>query len=239
MKVFHDGMPAWKKSGRLVLSSVGYIKQNLEKDIPTVVVDVRNTSDATKGFIPGAVSVPAEGIERAKDKFPADKKAPIVLYSADDVVSASAFAVIRGWGFSNTSVLEGGIDAWRKAGYTLESGDLKTDIVYVPKPRPGEISVDEFKKIVETHPPDTLVLDIRDVDEAMQGMLKGAVNIPTQELSKRLAEIPRDKQIVTYCQTGVRAEIAYNILKDAGYNVRFLNANLKVDKDGKYELSKE
>jgi len=33
--------------------------------------------------------------------------------------------------------------------------------------------------------------------------------------------------------------VAYLILKEAGYKVRFLNADIKIDKDGKYEISKE
>mgnify|MGYP000458473827 CR=1 FL=1 len=33
--------------------------------------------------------------------------------------------------------------------------------------------------------------------------------------------------------------MAYHILREAGYKVRFLNANIKIDKDGKYEISKE
>jgi rhodanese-related sulfurtransferase len=73
----------------------------------------------------------------------------------------------------------------------------------------------------------------------MQGMLKGARNIPTQEISGKLSEIPKDKEIVTHCITGVRAEMAYLILKDAGYKVRFLNADIKIDKDGEYEITKE
>jgi hypothetical protein len=31
----------------------------------------------------------------------------------------------------------------------------------------------------------------------------------------------------------------YKIPKEVGYKVRFLNANIKIDKDGKYEISKE
>lgn len=39
--------------------------------------------------------------------------------------------------------------------------------------------------------------------------------------------------------TGVRAEMAYHILKESGYRVRFLNANIKIDSSEKYEISKE
>ncbi|MFN3740242.1 MAG: rhodanese-like domain-containing protein [Thermodesulfovibrionales bacterium] len=212
---------------------------NMNKDIPQVIIDLRTSEEVSKGFIPGAVSIPSEKIANMKDKFPADKKAPIVLYASDTTSAIEAFKIIRGWGYSNTSVLEGGIKAWENADYSLVKGKPGETIVYIPKPRPGEIFVDEFKQIVEALPPDKFILDVRDEDEAMQGMLRGAKNIPTQEIPKRLSEIPKDKKIIIHCSTGVRAEMAYHILKEAGYKGRFLNANIKIDKDGKYEITKE
>lgn len=232
-------MPEWKKAGKLVLSTVNFVKDNMDKDIPQVIIDLRHPEEALKGFIPGAVSIPSERIANMKDKFPADKKAPIILYASDATSAIEAFKIVRGWGYSNTSVIEGGIEAWKKAGYNLVQGRLGETILYVPKPRPGEIPIEEFKQIVESMPTDKFILDVRDEDEAMQGMLRNAKNIPAQEISKRLSEIPRDKEIIIHCTTGVRAEMAYYILKEAGYKGRFLNANIKIDKDGKYEITKE
>lgn len=232
-------MPAWKKAGNIVLASVPYLKESIEKDIPNVLVDLRKAKKAKKEHIKGAVSIPAKEISAAKDKFPADKKAPIILYAENTEAAFDAFKTVRGWGYSNTSVLDGGIEAWKAAGNPVESGDLKTDIVYVPKPRPGSISIEEFKTIAEIKPADKLILDVRDVDEAKDGMLIGAKNIPAQNISSMLSEIPKDKEIITHCITGVRAEMAYHTLKEAGYKVRFLDATIKIDKDGKYEITKE
>lgn len=232
-------MPEWKKAGKPVVSTVNFVKENLDKDIPQVVIDLRQPEEATGGHIPDAVSIPSGQIAASKDKFPADKKAPIVLYSYDDEKALEAFKVVRAWGYTNTSILGGGIKAWEKAGLPIKKGQIKTEIVYIPKPRPGEIHVEDFKKIAETLPSDKFILDVRDEDEAMQGMLKGAKNIPTQDIPGKLAEIPKDKEIITHCSTGVRAEMAYHILREAGYKVRFLNANIKIDSSGKYEISKE
>ncbi len=70
-------------------------------------------------------------------------------------------------------------------------------------------------------------------------MLIGAKNIPTQDIQKKLAEIPKDKEVIIHCTTGVRAELAYHSLKDAGYKSRFLNAIVKIDPNGRYEITKE
>jgi NAD(P)-dependent dehydrogenase (short-subunit alcohol dehydrogenase family) len=51
-----------------------------------------------------------------------------------------------------------------------------------------------------------LAFDVRNPDEAQQGMIKGAVLIPDEELVARIAELPKGKRIVTHCLTGIRAE---------------------------------
>lgn len=45
-----------------------------------------------------------------------------------------------------------------------------------------------------------VLLDVRPEDEFAQGHLPGALNIPADELERRLAELPADQQIVAYCR---------------------------------------
>ncbi len=47
---------------------------------------------------------------------------------------------------------------------------------------------------------DVTVLDVRPGGEYRAGHIAGAINIPLSELSRRLAELPRGKQIVAYCR---------------------------------------
>lgn len=237
VKVFHDGMPTWKKGGNIIVSEAASLKDLIEKDMSFVLIDLREVRDAANGFIQGAVSLPSRELSASKDKFPADLSAPIVLYS--DKNTEEAFKQVRSWGFKETSVLNGGIDSWKKAGNKLTTGKLNKDIVYVPKPRPGEIAIEEFKSIAEKGASGKLILDVREEDEAMHGMLKGAVNIPGEKLAGRIKELPKDKEIITHCATGIRAESAYDILKTNGYKARFLNAVIQIDKDGKYEITKK
>lgn len=44
-----------------------------------------------------------------------------------------------------------------------------------------------------------MVLDVRDADSYAKEHIPGAVNIPLLDIPKRLAQIPKDKTIVTYC----------------------------------------
>ena len=107
----------------------------------------------------------------------------------------------------------------------------------MPRARPGEISIAEFKGLAANTPPDTLILDVRNNDEANAGMIKGAKLVPDEEILARLAEIPKDKRIVTHCSTGVRAEMAYHKLKEKGYNVAFVKGDIEIDKAGKLTIA--
>jgi len=237
VKVFHDGLPAWKKAGNLVVSEPAALKELMGKDIAHVLIDLRDAKEAEKGFIPGAVSIPASDLAGAKDRFPGDKSAPIILYA--DRSDEEAFKTVRTWGYANTTLLSGGITAWIKDGGRTETGKLAAAISYVPKPRPGEIAIEEFKVIAEKASPDKIILDVRESDEAAYGMIKGAINMPDSTITNRLNELPKDKEIIAYCATGIRAENVFEELKKAGFKTRFLNAVIQIDKDGKYEITKK
>ena len=63
------------------------------------------------------------------------------------------------------------------------------------------------------------ILDVRTAFEAKKGIAPGATNISLLELNRRLGELPRDRTIVTYCQTGGRAGKARDILERNGFKV--------------------
>lgn len=68
------------------------------------------------------------------------------------------------------------------------------------------------------------VLDVRPRDEYAAGHLPKAVNIPLRELSQRLREIPKGRELVAYCRGPycVLAFEAVALLRDRGFKVRRL-----------------
>lgn len=68
------------------------------------------------------------------------------------------------------------------------------------------------------------VLDVRPAEEFALGHVPGAVNIPPTELKRRLAELPRSKEIVAYCRGPycVLAFEAVAALRDSGFKARRL-----------------
>lgn len=66
------------------------------------------------------------------------------------------------------------------------------------------------------------VIDVRTKKERDRGCIEGSLHIPISELRDRISEIPTDKEIVVYCQSGQRSYLAYRILKQLEYKVRSL-----------------
>ncbi|MGE5549570.1 MAG: DsrE/DsrF/DrsH-like family protein [Bacteroidota bacterium] len=75
-----------------------------------------------------------------------------------------------------------------------------------------------------------LLLDVRQPEEREFGFIPGSVNIPLDELRGRLSELPRDKEIVVYCQVGLRAYLAARILAQRGWTVRNLSGGYRTYK---------
>jgi len=62
-----------------------------------------------------------------------------------------------------------------------------------------------------------LLVDVREPAEWEIVRIPGAVLIPKGDLPSKLAELPQDRPIVTYCKTGVRSAEALALLKQAGF----------------------
>jgi ArsR family transcriptional regulator len=68
------------------------------------------------------------------------------------------------------------------------------------------------------------VLDVRPADEFEAGHLPRAINIPLRELSRRLREIPRSREVVAYCR-GPYCVLAFEAvakLRERGFKARRL-----------------
>lgn len=75
---------------------------------------------------------------------------------------------------------------------------------------------------------ETMLIDVRTEEEYALGSIEGAVNIPLDNLRKRIHEVPKDKDIVLFCAVGLRGYLALRILKGRGYErVRNLSGGYK------------
>ncbi len=87
--------------------------------------------------------------------------------------------------------------------------------LFIPKYK--SVSASTAKKIVaaKTH----LLIDVRSSSEYDSGKIKGAINIPLGDLSKRVEELNeyRDKPILVNCLSGARSSSACRFLTSHGF----------------------
>ncbi len=79
---------------------------------------------------------------------------------------------------------------------------------------PAEISA---MQAFEEYQRGALFLDVRTVAEWNQGHIQDSLLIPLDELPNRLSELPRDRDIVVVCKSGVRSQEGVAILRQAGF----------------------
>ena len=64
---------------------------------------------------------------------------------------------------------------------------------------------------------EAIVLDVREPEEHIAGHLPGAISIPQADLATRLAEIPKDRDVLVVCAAGVRSARCAAFLHQMGY----------------------
>ena len=222
IRIYLEGEPAWKKTGHPTFASNDFVaKGNI------VLVDLRSIEKSTEGRIARSVTIPYDTLADTIEDIPT--KAPVVLYSDNNDDVMDALEDLRDEGYKRVSLVYGNIDGWSASGGEIVKGDIISEIDWVRKLGKGEVSLDEFNNIVESNTGDKLILDVRTKDEVTSGMFTGAVNIPLDEIGKRMGELPKDKEMLIHCSTGARAEMAYQELKKADYKSRFLMAEVECE----------
>ena len=116
------------------------------------------------------------------------------------------------------------INASRKARQVVEQPDAQTGYENIT-PEELKAKLDKSKIFV--------LIDIRSGSLYDAGHILGAVSIPLNELSTRLNELDRNKEIIVYCQIGVTSISACELLVSSGFsNVKNLAGGISEWKYG-------
>ncbi len=84
----------------------------------------------------------------------------------------------------------------------------------------GNANLVDYQYVLKRDLDDTLLLDTRTKEEFNRGHLEGAINIPVDELRERLDELDKSKEIIQYCQVGIRGHVAQRILSQHGFKLK-------------------
>jgi rhodanese-related sulfurtransferase len=111
----------------------------------------------------------------------------------------------------------------------------------VPGKEKGSVTVASFQQVWNANPAAVMLVDVRDAKEYVAGAIKGAVNLPINELEKKVGTLPLDKPVVFICGTGARSGEAYDMVKlyRAEVQAYFLDAEAKFMADGGYTMKQK
>jgi hydroxyacylglutathione hydrolase len=169
----------------------------------TICLDTRISTEFTKGFIPGSISIGLDGrfAEWAGSLLPFDK--PFVLVTEPGKEKESVVRLAR-VGFAQMSgYLDGGFETWKNSGEPI-------DLVV-------NIDADEFAMDLPFDPK-LKVVDVRRETEFADGHVAGARNIPLETLTDlgNMAEFDDTDNIYIHCASGYRSTIASSLFKRQG-----------------------
>jgi CoA-disulfide reductase len=102
----------------------------------------------------------------------------------------------------------------------------------------GRMDVISPEQYLESTNGDALLLDVRTVAEFEKGHIEGAVNIPVDSLRERIGELDKNKDIIEYCQVGLRGYIAARILNQNGFKVKNMTGGYKSASTLKFKINK-
>ena len=185
------------------------MKEILENEFETIVensdaliLDTRNNADFAKGFVPQAINIGING-----DFAPwvgaliADVNQPIVLVT-DLGKEEEAVTRLSRVGFDNIlGHLKGGFEAWKTAGFDIDTVN--------------RISAEQFEKEVKIG--ESKVVDIRKESEYEAEHLEDAYSKPLANINDWIKDINPNEHFFMHCAGGYRSMIAASILQARGY----------------------
>ena len=96
------------------------VKQMLDAGEDFQLIDVREESEWARGHLPHAMHLGKGIIERDIEKLVPDRNKKCVLYCGGGFRSALAADNLQKMGYKNVWSMDGGVRAWREAGYPMD-----------------------------------------------------------------------------------------------------------------------
>ena len=165
-----------------------------------LILDTRDAESFGKGFIPNSIFIGIDGnFAPWVGTLVPDVNQKILIVApkgrAEEVVQRLARV-----GYDHCiGYLEGGFEAWEKAGFEVD--------------KIARASVDE---LAET--PGATIIDVRKKSEFGSEHLKNAENAPLDFVNESMKLVPTDRPVHVHCQSGYRSMIFCSILKARGFD---------------------
>jgi len=197
------------------------LKAWLSNKSEIAVVDVREHGQYGERHLFFAVPLPYSRLELGLPALVPNPNTRLVLCDDADGVGDRAAARAESIGYRNVHVLSGGVEAWKRAGYTLYAG------INVPSKTFGELIEHE------RHTPRITAQDLQALRESGEGMvivdgrtfaefqkmsIPGGISCPNGELALRIGDLAPDPKtkIIVNCAGRTRSIVGAQTLIDLG-----------------------
>ena len=96
------------------------LTQRINSNSAPVVIDARSGLEFQRGHIPGAIHAPVLKILLKRVRLPEDKNSELVITCEHGPRALMAKCLLATYGYRNTTLLDGHMLGWRRAGLPLE-----------------------------------------------------------------------------------------------------------------------
>ena len=195
-------------------------------ELPTITTAV----DGVPGML-----VDPESFAATMQRLGVGDDSTVIVYDSNWGLPASRILwALTYYGHTRVALLNGGWDAWSDQGLpTTAARPTPSPARFTPRPNPQHLAQLSWLQD-HLHDPNLVILDTRAAGEVAAGRVPNAVHWdwmsavpagsweaarPTDELRAELAAlgVTPDKEIVTYCRSGVRAAHTYMVLRSLGF----------------------
>jgi rhodanese-related sulfurtransferase len=204
------------------------LKAQLRDGGEIALLDAREEMTFGKRHLLMASCVPLSRMELMVDDLVPRRGTRVVWCDDGDGLAEPAAARMAALGYTDVSLLDGGLAAWEKAGYRIYSG------VHVPSKAFAEvveheagtpyINAQELKSLIDSKA-DIVIYDSRSYEEYNNNSIPGAISVPGAELVYRFTDLTpsKDTMVIVNCGGRTRSIIGAQSLINAGFRNRVVS----------------
>ncbi|MFA6296796.1 MAG: rhodanese-like domain-containing protein [Patescibacteria group bacterium] len=184
------------------------LKEKIDNQENIYILDVQSEQNYLTKHIPGSINIPYEQVEARIKEIPNNKE--IITTCTNDntcKTSTKAAELLSSKGLKNVKSFKEGVTGWEEQNYPIISG---FDAIY------KSINLDQLKQKIDNNE-DIVILDIREKDSFDKSHIKNAINMPFEEVANRIKELPRNKELIVYDETGNRSKLIVESLTKKGF----------------------
>ncbi|MCC7486382.1 MAG: rhodanese-related sulfurtransferase [Burkholderiales bacterium] len=208
-------------SGTVKLIDTAALKAALHDGGEIALLDAREEVPFDARHLLMAACVPVSRLELVVNACVPRQSARVVWCDDGEGLAGCAASRMAALGYTDVSVLEGGVKAWEAAGYPVYSG------VHVPSKAFAEvveheagtpwITAEELKRLIDSRA-DIALFDSRSFEEYHENSIPTAVSVPGAELVYRFADLvpSRSTTVIVNCGGRTRSIIGAQSLINAG-----------------------